>query len=65
VTNDRVLVAKSEEKRSLGIPSRRWKDNVQKNLKEMGWEDVEWTYLAYDKNKWRSLVNKVTNIWET
>ena len=32
----RVLVAKPEGKRPLGKPRQRWKDNVKKDLSEMG-----------------------------
>jgi hypothetical protein len=29
----RILVEKSEEKRTLGRPTNRWEDNMKKNLK--------------------------------
>jgi hypothetical protein len=31
----RVLMRKSEEKRSLGRPSRRWEDGIEMNLREI------------------------------
>jgi len=34
---DRVLVGKPEEKRTLGIPSNRWKCNIKMDLQEVGW----------------------------
>jgi len=33
---DRVLVGKPEEKRPLGRPRRRWEDNIQMDLQEVG-----------------------------
>jgi hypothetical protein len=36
-----ILVAKSEGKRPLGRPRRRWKYNVLMDLKEIGWEVVD------------------------
>jgi hypothetical protein len=33
----RVLVGKSEEKRQVGRPRRRWEDNIKMGLQEMGW----------------------------
>ena len=32
----RVLVGKSEGKRPLGIPRRRWEDNIKMDLQEVG-----------------------------
>ena len=28
---------------------------------EIGWQDVDWIYLAEDINKWQALVNIVMN----
>jgi hypothetical protein len=33
----RILVGKSEEKRPLGRPRRRWVDNSKMDFREMGW----------------------------
>jgi hypothetical protein len=38
----RVLVGKPEEKRPLGRPRRRWKDNIMMNLQEVGCKGTEW-----------------------
>jgi hypothetical protein len=38
----RVLVAKPEGKRPLGRPRRRWEDGFRMDLKDIGWEGVEW-----------------------
>jgi len=43
----RVLVGKPEGKRLLGRPRRRWEDNIEIILK-IGWNGVEWVYLAED-----------------
>jgi hypothetical protein len=47
----RVLVEKPEEKRLLGRHRCRQKENIEVNLKEIGWEGVGWIYLAEDKDK--------------
>jgi hypothetical protein len=48
--NARVTSAgKPEEKRPLGSHGRRWKDNIKKNAKEMGREDVNWLHLTQDR----------------
>jgi hypothetical protein len=33
----KVLVGKSEGKRPLGRPRRRWEDEIRMNLKDIGW----------------------------
>lgn len=37
----KLLVGKTEGKRSLGRPWRAWKDNIKINLKDVGWKVVE------------------------
>jgi len=33
------------------------------NLKEIGWQDVDWIYLAQDGDTWLAVVNTVMKIW--
>jgi hypothetical protein len=42
----RALVVKSEGRRSLGKPRRRWEDNIKMDLREVGWEKA-WTRLIW------------------
>jgi hypothetical protein len=42
----KVLVVKSEGKRPLGRPRRRWGDGIRIDLREIGWGSLEWTQLA-------------------
>jgi len=56
----RVLVGKPEGKRPLGRPRRRWEDNIKMDLREV--EGVgDWVELAQDRDRWRALLNRVTN----
>jgi len=32
------------------------------DLSEVGWEDVDWMYLAQDRGQWWILVNAVMNL---
>jgi hypothetical protein len=57
----RLLVGKPEGKRPLGRPRRRWIDNIKMDLSEIGLDVVDWTGLAYDRYRWRALVNSVMN----
>jgi len=58
----RVLVGKSEGKRPLGRPRRRWEDNIKMDLQEVGCGGMDWIELAQDKDRWRALVNAKMNL---
>jgi hypothetical protein len=55
-------VEKPEGKRPLGRPRRRWVDNIKIDLRETGWDGMDWIDLAQDKDRWRTLVNTVMNL---
>jgi hypothetical protein len=42
----RLLVGKSEGRRPLGRPRRRWLDNIRMDLVEVRWGNVDWIGLA-------------------
>jgi hypothetical protein len=42
----KILVGKPEGKRPLGRPRRRWEDNININLSEIGLEAVDWIHLG-------------------
>jgi hypothetical protein len=58
----RLLVGKSEGKRPLGRPRRRWMDNIKMNFLEIGLNVVDRIGLAQDRYRWRALVNSVMNL---
>jgi hypothetical protein len=58
----RILVGKPEGKRPLGRPRRRWVDNIKMDLREIGWDGVDWIDLAQDRDQWQALVNTVINL---
>jgi hypothetical protein len=37
-------------------------DNIEMDLGEMGWDNVDWIDLAQDRGKWRALVNAVISL---
>jgi hypothetical protein len=55
----RVLVGRSEFKRPLGRPRRKWKDNIKLHLREIGIDRANWIQLAQDRVQWRACVNTV------
>jgi hypothetical protein len=34
-------------------------DNIKMDLRETGWDGVEWIDMAQDRDQWRALVNTV------
>jgi hypothetical protein len=58
----RVLVGKPEGKRPLGRPRRRWKGNMNMNVKEVGCGGMDWIELAHNTGKLKELVNVVMNL---
>ena len=57
----RVLVGKSEGKRPLGKPRRRWEDSIKMDVEDMGRGCGHWMELAQDRDSWRALVSTVMN----
>jgi hypothetical protein len=55
-------VGKPERKIPLGGPRRRWVVNIKMDLREIGWDVMDWMDLAQDRDLWRVLVNTVMNL---
>jgi hypothetical protein len=58
----KILVGKLEGKRPLGRPRRKWVDNIKMDIREIGWNVMDWIDLAQDRDQWRALVNTVINL---
>jgi hypothetical protein len=54
------LVGRPEGKKTLGRPRRRWDDNINIDLREIGIDGANWIQLAQDRVQWRVFVNTVT-----
>jgi hypothetical protein len=48
----KILVENPAGKRPVSRPRRRGEDNIRMDLREIGWEGVEW---IQNKDRWRSL----------
>jgi hypothetical protein len=57
----RILLGNPGGKKPLGRRRRRWMDNIKMDLREVGWNGMEWIDLVQDRDQWRSLVNAVMN----
>jgi hypothetical protein len=47
--------------RKPGSPRNRWKDINKIDVKQRGFESVDWIYLVQGKIQWRAVVNTVMN----
>jgi hypothetical protein len=58
----RVLAGRSEGRRPVGRPRRRWEDNIKMDLREIGIDGTNWIRLAQDRVQWRTFVNTIMNL---
>jgi hypothetical protein len=58
----RILVGRPEGRRPLGRPRRRWEDNIEMDLREVGWGGMDWIELVQERDRLRALVNAVMNL---
>jgi hypothetical protein len=58
----RILISRTECKRPLGRPRRRWEDNIKMDLREIEINGANWIQLAQDRVQWRAFVNTVMNL---
>jgi len=59
----RVLVGKPKGRRPLGKPRCRWVDNIRMDLQEVGCGYMDWIWLAHNRDRWRTFVSAVMNLW--
>jgi hypothetical protein len=57
-----ILAEIPEGKRPLGRPRRTWVDNIKMNVREIGWDGMDWIDLAQDRDQWWALLNTVMNL---
>jgi hypothetical protein len=52
---------RSSREESLGRSRHRWED-VRMDLREVGWEGIDWMHLAQNRDQWQALVNTAMNL---
>jgi hypothetical protein len=52
----KVLMGKPEGKRPLARLRRRWKNGIKMDLRQIGWEGMEWVHLAQDRDRGRGIL---------
>jgi hypothetical protein len=45
-----MLMGKPERKKPLGRPRHRWVDKMNIDLREIGWDGMDWMDLALDRD---------------
>jgi hypothetical protein len=55
------LVGKPEGKRPLRRPRHRWENAIRMDLREIGWECMDWMQLSQHREQLKALVNMVMN----
>jgi hypothetical protein len=58
----RLLVERSEGKRPLRRPRRRWEYNIKMDPGEIGIDGANWVRLAQDRVQWRAFLNTMMNL---
>jgi len=48
--------------RPLGRLRRTWEDDIRMDLRETGWEGVDWIHLVRDRDQWPAFVNTVMDL---
>jgi hypothetical protein len=48
---NKILVGKPEGKRPLGRSKRRWVDNIKMDLRQIGWDGMDWIELAQNRDQ--------------
>jgi hypothetical protein len=46
-------------KKPLGRPGHRLMDDIEMDLREIGWDGMDWINLVLDRDQWRALVYMV------
>jgi hypothetical protein len=57
----RIFSGTSEVKGMLGRSRHVW-DNIEMDLKDIGYEDMDWIDLAQDTDQWRAPVSTIINL---
>ena len=58
----KILSGKPTGKGQLGMPRRRWEDNIRMELQEIGINTRNWVNSAQDRDYWRARVNAALNL---
>jgi hypothetical protein len=58
----KILVGEPEMNKLFGRPRCKREDKITVDLREIGWEAVDWIHLAWNRGQWQAVVNTVMNL---
>jgi hypothetical protein len=58
----RIFVLKPEGTRPLGRSRSMWVNNIKMDLRDKGWDGMDWIHLAQYRVQGRALLNMVPNV---
>jgi hypothetical protein len=58
-----ILLENLKWERHIGRPRHGWKHDIKMDLKEIGYQAVDYVYQVYIRGQWWACVNLVTNRW--
>jgi hypothetical protein len=58
---NKILAGKFERKRPLRRPKHRWEGHIRMDIRDIGWESVDWMHLLQDAYQRWALVNTAIN----
>ena len=56
-------MGKPKGRRSLGRLRHRWVDNIRMDLQKVECGYIDWIGLAQDRDRWRTILSAVMNLW--
>jgi len=57
-----VLLRSPDGTKQLGIPRRRWENNIRMGVHEVGFGGMDLNNLALNRDRWRAVVKAVMNL---
>jgi hypothetical protein len=57
-----IFLLENRKEKTFGRPRRKFEDNIRMEVRERGWEGVDWMHLVQDRDQWQVLVNTVMNL---
>jgi hypothetical protein len=51
-----------QDENPVGRTRHRWEENIRTDVREVGWEVVNWIHVGQDRHQWRTLFDTVMNL---
>jgi hypothetical protein len=51
-----------EWQRRLGRPTSKWEDNIEMDIRKIGWGVMDCVHLSLNKDQWKVVMNTIINL---